>query len=379
MILKSFIRKKTTKIYFVIICLIMTALTIITCFEGYFEYLKNKIYSDNSVLIVEGKKNYYDFFINNNNVKNVERTLILSSLNTDEGPFVNCSYEIFDANGNVIEKYDSNSENELSITWEDIYIDYHTNDIIVKNSKDRNKNLMEHEVEVGIRKSLYNQFEFDKSFEKYIGENIKLKLNDEQLNFQISNIYSSDKFKGPEILISEQIFNELLMQEEKYIYTMNIVNYQEVNNIIHMLEKKDLDTTFSIKTFFENGEGYQISSIYSLLGYLSLASVIFIIVFIIVLIVILKNIIIDSKKNIEIERKIGYSKFQIKLNLIYRLNILLNVSYIFSILLSWCISKFVSTFYNINLTFNFKQIYLMVIFNFIICLIVGFVHKIDNR
>ena len=76
LLLKEFFRKKTTKIYFVILTIIFLGITVFFCFAGYYEKLYNDSIKKNSAFIMLSEKDHYEELNKSNILFDIQRGLI---------------------------------------------------------------------------------------------------------------------------------------------------------------------------------------------------------------------------------------------------------------------------------------------------------------
>ena len=61
MLIRSFFRKKTTKIYIIILSILLSSIFILYNFVNYFREVEENIIAEHSILIVSSNNDYYDY------------------------------------------------------------------------------------------------------------------------------------------------------------------------------------------------------------------------------------------------------------------------------------------------------------------------------
>ena len=343
MILKSFFRNKITKVYSLIFIILFTVLLIIMSFLGYFEKIQNDLFSKRSILIIASEKDSYDVLKENQLISNIQKKVILSPDKT-YNVIVDQEYVLKNSNGDTIDEHIINDKNyEYKIKWNDLIIN-DFNYILV--SPDTTNQLEKQEIAIGLNPTWYNYYKDYFSFS--LNQKIGFKTEEENLEFNISNFYEN---LWPEILVSEDEYNELLSKQKLFVYTMNINSYSESDHIKSELEKQfnGKNDKVILESSYLNLESTQVSNIGDLIDVLKLVSYIIIFLFFIIVFIVINNILLDFRKKSLIERKLGFSIKQIKKNNIIRLLSLYLISFIISIILSLIIIIIIKYIFHIQL------------------------------
>ena len=145
---------------------------------------------------------------------------------------------------------------------------------------------------------------------KFINQNITFDFNGENISLIIKDIISDNS--RTEILISNNLFQELINSSEKYIYSFGFVSEEKYNKFCN--NDNDITGTtmrYDIETTIEHQERETLESCIKFLT----VSIYFInIIFIVMMIIVNKNIITDFTKNMKLEYKLGFKKRHIKFN-----------------------------------------------------------------
>ena len=365
MLIKSFFRKKITKIYFVITVIIMMTIFLLFSFIDYYYNLEDELNNKYTTFVIESNNDPYKLLQKYDGLDNIERVLTFSP---DEAynvlSDINSNYSIED--GTII----SDIANENKISWSILSIANINNKIVVV----ADESLKESELGIGIMETYYNDYTYNQSFfDNTIGEKIGFYNNDISMEFIVEKIYPS---KFSELSVSPEVFSELLEQEQKFTYRADVVSYRKISNIKNELSENDqLQNPTVVLERFYYGDGYNtITRLQDLTSILTIASYIFIFAFLIFIVITNKNQIYDMKNNLNLERKIGYSKISIKLNLFKRLFLLYTLSFIIALLILPLIFIMLNNIFDLNLIYcNFIKIislYVIVLLIIIIQLII---------
>ena len=113
-LLKSFFRKKVTKVYLIILCILIISYFLLSSLIVYFTDTQNEIYSKYSEIVVINNFDIYDKLSQIKDVKNIERVLAFKE-NKDYKIFADTNCEIYDSNGNLVA---SQHNKDNKIMWE---------------------------------------------------------------------------------------------------------------------------------------------------------------------------------------------------------------------------------------------------------------------
>lgn len=322
--LKGFFRKKVTKIYLVTISLLFTVFLLLIGFISYFSYEQDSIFSNYSELVVINDYDLSKSLSNIDNIDNIKRVLAFRE-NKKYDVFTNSSYTIYDTNGNLV---DSSTNTEKKIMWNVMEKEGLEDYILVFPDADFNLTLKENEIVIGINDFWYDSY--DSSYYKdIINKKIGFLYNEENIEFTINDVLRVDTSI---LIVSKNLYDKLLDKNELFVYTANITSIKNQAKLKETLNNLSDSSNYisSIVTYYKNDASNTISSLYDLLDVLNLISYVSIAIFLIILIVIIRNIISDSKRNLILNKKIGFNNIQIKLDVFKKLIF----TYIFSILIS---------------------------------------------
>lgn len=327
MILKSFYRKKSSKIYIWIFVILFLALLLIHSFINYLNNEHNKNLMETSLLYIEDKNDIYTNLKNDKYITNIKRGLLVDYNEYDEN-----NMKLYIKKGmlstyllnNKILVYSDNTLNNDEIV---IYL----NNLSYFSNKDS--------ISVDLSKNI-------------IINNLKFNIKD----IKQANNYSYIKISNEKFNIMYETFN-------KYVYTANIndnTKYQEIylkydelaDKCIFLYEPEDESSLNSIKTTID---------------VLNIFNYILIIVLVIVVIVTTKNIIEDMQKNISLEYKLGFKVKNIKFNILKRLISLHLLSLALSMLLYIILVLLINNIFKISLGIWYISIMYIIFLVILIC------------
>ena len=324
MLIRSFFRKKTTKIYIIILSILLSSIFILYNFVNYFREVEENIIAEHSILIVSSNNDYYDYLQKIKNVTKIEKAIIFTP-DKSYDIIVDGSYTIQDSNGNIINSYISKYDGEYKITWNELLTSDFDDYILVRNQEQRNMNLKSDEISIVLRVPFYEDGKESYNFQQYRNQKIGFKFLDETIEFSISDFYPSKWTEWPELVISNDKFEQLYQKSKLYTYSINFDSYDEAVSIKNELSNIDNNSNskFIIDTFYYHGEGMKLSNISDILSVLKIAICLVSLIFLIVYIIIIKNTISDLKRNVKISRLVGYNMIQIRKRVIILLILLL--------------------------------------------------------
>ncbi len=339
MILKSFFKKKSTKICLMITTILISIIILLLSFIGYFNSIVDKIYSDRTLLIAMSKNDSINLLKKYNHISNINKELVFK-LNFDYDTIIKSSYLTKDENGNVLDSYqDNNIDLNGRISWDDLIIFNFDTYILVK--KDNENKLLDDEIKIGINEMNYS---YHNKHEYVVNHPLGFYFQNEAIEFNVKDVYISQR---PEVTISSNLYSKLLKQQKIYVYTAKENSYHQASKLKEKLKKEKINVIHD--TLYFQDESTIVSHNSDLIDILNLAMYITIILFFIITIIILKNIIEDINYNIDLEKKLGFNKIRIKFNIFERLLILNVLSYILAFSISLLFIKGINKIFKISL------------------------------
>lgn len=339
--LKSFIRKRTTKIYIIIFSVICTSIMTLFAFTNYYSKIIDELFEQNSIMVVTSKIDHYKKLNEYKVVESIEPIVLLKP---------NKNISMFKTNpkyidGVLVNGDELNQKSISRIAWDSLYID-ELNYILVLPDSKNNINLQDNEVAIGMREEQLEGYKDD--IKEIIGKEIGFYLEDEAIEFVIHSFYSS---QWPVILVSDNVYSQLKEKSQLHSYQLLINNDMASRKLIADLKESDKSKEFQAvaQTTYNMKDGNSVARFIELSQILTFVNYVVIMIFIIIFIVIIKNIVNDSKKNIILEKRIGYNNLQIKKNVILQLMCFGLLTLIFSTILSMILNYSINYIFALNL------------------------------
>ena len=239
-------------------------------------------------------------------------------------------------------------------------------------------NLKSDEISIVLRVPFYEDGKESYNFQQYRNQKIGFKFLDETIEFSISDFYPSKWTDWPELVISNDKFEQLYQKSKLYTYSINFDSYDEAVSIKNELSNIDNNSNskFIIDTFYYHGEGMKLSNISDILSVLKIAICLVSLIFLIVYIIIIKNTISDLKRNVKISRLVGYNMIQIRKRVIILLILLFFVTFLLSVLINIFFNIFVKYFFSFKI--NSLDVMKLILL-FIIGIFINFICGITTK
>lgn len=368
LVLKSFFRKKTSILYFIIFSILVTALFILSLFINYYKKLNNKLYYDNSIAIIVAQNDYYDKLKSYDSITNITPFLMFYP-DRECNTFGDENMVIYDEHGNLI--MENINSTDLTLNWEDFIIGG-TDFIIVNYPKEENNiNPKDSEIYLPIYPSVYSK----ESLFENLESDISFIYNENKEEFDIvGHFYSS----YPYLLISHQKFTELLDDQKLFAYTFNITDFYESEKIVKELEELENNDDFLvlISESYNNNDNDTFYNLKNLINILNIVNIVIIAIILIIVIIIIKNIIKDEEKNIKIEKVVGFNKYKMKLLLFIQIFSLIIFALIISLIFSSISAIIINNIFDFELElFNFNSLLILLLITFLITFLSCYSYK----
>lgn len=334
-LLKGFFRKRSTQMYFVIFTVIITAITVLLSFINYYKTTEKDLYIKNSFMLITSEKDYFDNLSSNKNISSIKEVLVFEPNKEDYNVVVDSNYVAYKNGVQSDSKLIDGAENKMN--WDDFEVSGSKYIIVMYND---NFELNQNEIALSITHMSEWKIEFAKEM---IGEKIGFYYNNQNIEFTIKSIYETTI---PSISISRNVYEKIRENREIYSYII-MINDKKNESLVKNELKKISEISIVKHESYNTDDSVFISTMARLLDSLMLANFASILFFIIILIVGIKNIMDDDKKNMNINKKLGYNFAQIKFNVLKQVIVLSGFSLFFS--------SIMSSFFNIifNNLFNF--------------------------
>lgn len=343
MIIRSFFRRITTKIYIVLLSTIIIVVGLLNSFNISLKSEINEIYHNTSLFIISSKIDAYGKLKNDKRVDNV-RTALEFKQPSDFDEMVEDDY---------------NKNHPISWTL----LSYYSPSSMLVYKEDGN-DLSDNEILLGLDSLTYENS--SNIVENYKGKKVTIKYNEKEYNFEIKDLFDAGMFS--EFRISKSMYEKLQKEQTKTICTSKIIDQNSEKNVIKDYNEfeKNEDDKIGVANFFNNNElsSYEILEQYkSELKDLKKATYVLYFVFLIMFIIISKNILEDLYDDIRLERLLGYTKKNVKNNILKRILSMYAINIIISIIVSTLILILLNYFNDTDLIiFNYKYYALITLF-----------------
>lgn len=288
---KSYIKKRT-KIYLIILTILMLSVIILHGFINYYSNIGDNLFSKRSILIVQSKNDHYQDIVKYKEIKNIKKILTFIPDKSYE-TIVDAGYSVTDSQGNIIDSYSPDIK-ENQVTWQPLIISNFDNNLLVESDFEQKIKLTDKEIAIGVPESDLNESNMD--FKSLIGKKIGFYYNEKPFEFTISYIYKAD---WPEIAISEKLYTTLNKEKDIYTYRATVTSLKKSSQIKKELSK--LENYDNIKVILEstfyNEEGQIIENTSNLLNILILLQYFVIIMGSTIFLIIVKNTLNELQKN----------------------------------------------------------------------------------
>jgi len=236
MIIRSFFRRTTTRIYIALLTIIIAAVCVLNSLNAFLGNQANKIYINSTRLIVSTEQDLYDVLRENENIINIRRGFLLESPED--------SIQFVDEDPNFDKPLSWSSFSYLSLTSITTYLG--------------DNDLVENEIELGFSSlDYYNSTIF---LDDYLGKTITADYQGEELKLVIKKVYDAGPF--PEIKISKSIYDKLEKKDNRYFYSSQIKHEKFEESIKNDLLKYKKEIikycpNYEYQPFNKNGTGNQ--------------------------------------------------------------------------------------------------------------------------
>lgn len=344
MIIRNFFRRTTTRIYIVLLSIIIATVSVLNSLNVFLDNQANKIYINSMRLIVSTEQNLYDVLKANENIMNIKRGFLLESPEN--------SIQFVDEDPNLDKPLQWASFSYLSLTSVTTYLG--------------DNDLVENEIELGFSSlDYYNSTVF---LNDYLGKTITADYKGEKLKLVIKRVYDAGPF--PEIKISKDIYNKLERKATTYFYSSQIKHErfeEDIKSELLKYKKEEEDKIVVPHIYSQSTEVANYDALEKMNSQIKLLkniTYVLSIIFLIMFIIISKNILEDLETTIRLENMLGFSKKNIQFNLIKRILSMYILTIILSNILSIIIVFVLNNKYSLGmqlLNFKFLIIILIVI------------------
>ncbi len=339
LILKSFFRKRNTRIYLIILCSLISIIFCLHSIINYVSFLINKNYVESHLLFMQYDTNYEKQLASNADLQNINRVLTFDDI------------EIEGLQKIILNEFDIGK-------------------IMAYSSSEKKQTLKNDEIVIFLDQ--INYINYEKKIKNVVNSRAILRINEQEIKLRVKEIVKEKRRNG--IIISNDLF-EKLVEQGNYIYVANVKDYKKINETINEL-KKEKNSNVIVLDNSNSEESKSQEKMQQILKYVTNASHILLIMFFLIIIIVNKNIIEDSKSDSLMKYKIGYTDFQIKKYLLFELLSIQIISIIIGLIILAIFIILAKTCCNFELLFSVKYIILNIL---ILLLSVDFLLIIVNH
>lgn len=366
LLLKEFFRKKTTKIYFVILTIIFLGITVFFCFANYYSRLYDHAIKKNSAFVMLSEKDHYAELNKSNILFDIQRGLIFEP---------DYSYTILGRQGMEVKKDGITISKkdpiygETDFFWED-FAEF--NKIVVFKASNYDLNLNSGEIALGY---LPNSRFTDEKLAELIDKKLGFNIGNLKKEFVITDFYKSPLLS---MAISDEDFTNLVNYSSLYFYKASVKDLKKAEKLEISLKNLEKNNNYSVHLYVWNDgvEGDKIIELAKIVEILKNVSYLISILFVIVFYFIVKNIVKDELKNSMLKRMIGFTRWKLIKIIILELLLLITFSLLFSTLLSKISLFIINKYFNIGIKLNNL---FMIVFVYIISIIITLIICLFNR
>lgn len=349
-LLKGFIRYKSTKIYLIIFTALLIAIAILFNFINYYSNIVTKTYQENSYFLIISDKDNYNKIKEKDYVVNLENVILLEP------------------------DYENNFLDSHNITWNNLF-DHNNNFIVAIPNINNEIKLTNNQIALTFPKIILENFDNIYNLEK---QNAFFINDDNRITFELKKITESHFSR---VLISNETFQRLLKERSLYGCIFLINDYEQKNYIIDSLNKIDsVQKVIFNQTYTSEVSFYTIENLKNIISILNFVSKIIVSVFLILFLIVTKNIVSDELDNMRLEKLLGYNKHQIKKFLIIKMMVLNLCIFICStigyIFINFLIINFLSVKINLFDSFVLLNIYIIIL---LVSLFFGLFSKVKTN
>lgn len=340
-LVKGFFRKLSSKIYLTIFIVLLTSIIVLFSFKNYYTELLNQKYREKSFMVVISDDDYYDKLNGYKKVTNVEEILTFEP----GKKYDTIVYEDYIGmnDGTVIDARLTGAYSKVN--WESFIAEPHSDDtfLIVLPANRYDLTLSDNEIIFALDSFTY-QYEEDKL----------LQIKDSKVDFYYNNgsyEYTINDFvqkKIPGAIISNAEFEKLKKMHGKHAYIVELDSQEASIKLQKKIEKASNVKVINCQRQYDQ-DGLNSVKLMDLIDILKFSSQVVVIILCVIVLIAMKNILSDSKKNILLEKKLGYSNLQIKFYLLVELLLLISIALIVSTLFSFCINTMINMYFEFQL------------------------------
>ena len=343
--LKAFFRSKYVKIYIVIFVTVFVTLTLLYDFYKYYSEIRLNIYQLNTYFIVNSKGDIIDTLKQNDSIINIEKVILFK-----DG--------------------ENNFGDRFGIEWFNLLDS--GNEFLVGKKINKKEKLKSGEAIVTISKQNLEVFP---EIYQIGGQKISFKVADKTYDFEVKDIEESN-FSS--IFISNDDYNNITDSIQSFSYVFDLKNYDEIDTVYNTL--LDMDNINDIN-YIENYDSEKtfntLEELKPTIELLKYACIIYSVIIFVLLLMLDKETIKKEIIHMRLERKLGYSKWQVKKCIVIKLLALDLVVTILSLFVYFLIGNLILCFLPISI--NFLTILKLAVFVILISILLIFGSHLQKK
>lgn len=357
---KSFFRKRKTKIFIIIFSVVLLGIIFIYSFSKYYDKLLNDYMQTNSYISFVSQTDYTKEILNMDSVREVKKGILVSP---------DYSYKALSKNYTVDEtapqeKATTDSFEDSKVYWDLFLLNDECTDIYL--ASDYGYKLKEGELIIFFPYNVLNDSQLNtlkKLKNKHLGFNT---LDQNSIELKIKKVID---FPTATFLVSDSDYNRLKNDTTIYSYRINTTDYKLLNQTRKELLDLERSEDFGVlNRAYASDESYRQQLVF-LVDFLKIGSYIGIFLILIVFIIICNDILKEERKNIYVERLVGYNKLQVCKSLLVNILLLLLLSVIVAMILSTITLFILNILFNMSISIFDLSIFSKVLFTILIIFI----------
>lgn len=357
---KSFFRKRKTKIFIIIFSVVLLGIIFIYSFSKYYDKLLNDYMQTNSYISFVSQTDYTREILNMDSVQEVKKGILVSP---------DYSYKTLSKNYTVDEtlpqeKATTDSFEDSKVYWDLFLLNDECTDIYL--ASDYGYKLKKGELIILFPYNVLNDSQLN-TLKKLKNKQLGFKtLDQNSIELKIQKVID---FPTATFLVSDSDYNRLKNETTIYSYRINTVDYKLLNQTRKELLDLERNEDFGVlNRAYASDESYRQQLVF-LVDFLKIGSYIGIFLILIVFVIICNDILKEERKNIYVERLVGYNKFQVCKSLLINILLLLLLSVIASMILSTTTLFILNNMFNMSIAIFDLSIFAKVLFTILIIFI----------
>ncbi len=352
-LLKGFLRKKKTKLYIRILSLLFVVLFLLKGFSLYTKELFDEFKYKHTSFLAFARTDQENRIKKEKGITSYRRALTFD-IGLDNDIIYSPPLKI---NGTAVEY--AEPIDTTKIVWNRLT---YNDTILAFTASSCNKNLSNNQVILALDEKDYEANYKD----NFINKEIIFKFNNEELKLIVNDFLDAKTFNY--ICISDNIYNELLPNNENYIYEINTMSYKDLTEIQNNWTelKNDFYSLEHPEKYKEVDESNKEIYLNNMVSMFNIVDIISLIIFFVLVIFVIKDLVTDEEKDILLLKEIGFNKRQSRINSLRNLFVLDGIAFLISFVICDLLTFIINSIFYINIEWmtikSFMQISIFVFF-----------------